>query len=97
MVGLLNKLSRNLEISAAIERRNVFVHGLQKRDWRLLKASGATYEGIAEPSGVLLMEQGAKLGLLQRERRAAIDAICERLAQFRYDLITGLKGAAAKY
>jgi hypothetical protein len=41
------------------------------------------------------MEQYANLALLQQQRRAEIEAICERLAQFRYNLVTELKRAGA--
>jgi hypothetical protein len=52
VVGLLNRLARDFTISASVERRNLFVHGLAKRDWRLLKASQRIDEQISESSGV---------------------------------------------
>ena len=93
VVGLLNRLARDFTISASVERRNLFVHGLAPRDWRLLKVSRGIDEQISEPSGVMELEQYANLALLQQQRREEIGAICERLAQFRYNLVTELKRA----
>jgi len=95
VVSLVNKLARDFTISAAVERRNLFVHGLAKRDWRLLKAGQRIDEKITEPNGVTAMERYANLASLQQQRRAEVDAICERLAQFRHDLVAELKRAGA--
>lgn len=83
VVGLLNRLDRDFAISASVERRNLFVHDLAKLDRRLLKASQRIDEQVSEASGVTAMEQYANLALLQQQRRAEIEAICERLARFR--------------
>lgn len=91
VITVLNRLSREVRIKSALERRRLFVHGLARRDWALLEASHRIDEQISEPGPITDLEQQANLVALQQQRIADVDSLCELLAQFRYDLATELQ------
>ena len=95
VVTLLNRLGRDFTISSAIDRRNLFVHGRARREWPLTRAKQRIDEHISEPGPVASAEQYANFVALRADRHAEIDAICQRLAQFRYELITQLRRTTA--
>jgi len=91
VVELLDQLGLDSIVSTAVERRNLFVHGLAKRDWRLLQSGQRIDEQITALGSASEMEQYANLTVLQQARRGDINALCDRLAQFRFDLVSEIK------
>lgn len=93
VVTLLNGLRQDFTISAALDRRNLFVHSLARRTWPLTRASQRIDEQLSEPGPIKSVEQYANFAALRTDRHAEIDNICQRLAEFRYDLVMQLTRA----
>jgi len=92
---LLSQLSLDRTVSQAMVRRTLLTHKLAMRD-SLMASRRRVEENIAEVGGVELVERLVGLEGWRKKKRKEIDAVCARLADFRFELVAALKKAASK-
>lgn len=94
VVARLREFRGDAQISAALERRKLFVHYCADRSGKpMLTPSQWIEEQISEVRGLGELEQLMNFEELLKRTREEIDEICERLAGFRYRLVAELKAS----
>lgn len=93
VVRVLRTLVDDTRISSSLQRRKLFVHRLARRTWPMMKSSQRVTEQFAGVGPVTELEQFANLGPFAKEQSRQINALCESLANFRFELVRELKAA----
>jgi hypothetical protein len=97
VASTLTGLRDDVNVSAALNRRRLFTHGLAERDdFRSLTSTARIDDVLAGLGTIDKAQRYMDLDAAYRDRWSAIDTVCQSLAQFRFDLVEHLTATAPR-
>jgi hypothetical protein len=95
IVSRLDALGADIRLHAALERRHLFTHGLKKLDeFQSLTSTTRIDDNVTGLGATDRAQRYMDLDAAYHQRWSEINELCAALAQFRFDLVHQLIGAA---